>query len=247
MPESATGRFEKYQAALQEGHDHLRQGRLKPALAAYRSAATIGEGRAQPHVLAGGVLVGLGKLKDAIGEYDKAIVLDPDDRLAVGGKAGALRALGRGKAADELDDRLRDLEEEAETLRLASAVAGAGGAESAEGLLVTAERMVGKGRRELAIKAWLAAAQRYAGAGHLDAALDTCLQALTTDAGSPYVHLELAKLYFLHGWHQRAADHLLLLDKLLSLEPNAQVRAGVSELAVTYSKVDERLEGLLIS
>jgi tetratricopeptide (TPR) repeat protein len=245
MPDVATGRFEKYQAALQQGHDELRQGRLKQSLAAYRSAADIGEQRAQPHVLAAGVLIRLGKFKDAVAEYDKAIALDPDDRSAVAGKAGALRAMGRTKAADEMDARLADLEEEAEALRLASAVAGAGGEGSAEGLLVTAERMVGKGRRELAIKAWLAAAELYAGAGHLEAALDTCLQALTTDAGSPSVHLELSKLYFQHGWHQRGADHLLLLDKLLSLEPNADVRSGVSELAARYSTLDNRLEALL--
>ena len=238
------GRFERYQAALQTGHDEQRKGRLKQALAAYKSASELGERRALPHVLAAGVLIHMGKMKDALTEYDKAIAIDPNDRPAVAGKAGALRAMGRDKDAVALDQRLIELEEEAEAQRLATAVAGAGGAESAEGLLVTAERMVAQGRQSLAVSAWLAAATRYSASGHLDAALDTCLHALLTDSGSPAIHLELSRLYFMHGWHQRAVDHLLLLDKLLRLEPNAEVRGGVTELAAQYGSLDPRLEAL---
>jgi tetratricopeptide (TPR) repeat protein len=109
---------------------------------------------------------------------------------------------------------------------------------------VTAERMVAQGRKQMAITAWLGAASRYAAAGHLDAALDTCLRALLVDSGSAAVHLELSRLYFLHGWHARAIDHLLLLDKLLRLEPDADVRGGVAELAAQYGSLDSRLEGL---
>ena len=238
------GRFERYQAALQTGHDEQRRGRLKQALAAYNSAAELGEGRALPHVLAAGVLIRMGKMKDALAAYDRAIADDPNDRSAVAGKAGALRAMGREKDALALDQRLAELEEDAEAQRLATAVAGAGGAESAEGLLVTAERMVAQGRQQMAIAAWLAAASRYSASGHLDAALDTCLRALLADSGSPAIHLELSRLYFMHGWHQRAVDHLLLLDKLLRLEPNAEVRGGISELAAQYGSLDTRLEAL---
>ena len=241
---TSDGRFERYQAALQLGHDELRHGRLKQALAAYNSAAELGERRALPHVLAAGVLIHMGRMKDALAAYDKALAIDPNDRSAVAGKAGALRAMGREKDALPLDRRLAELEDEAEALRLATAVAGAGGAESAEGLLVTAERMVAQGRPQLALTAWLGAASRYAASGHLDAALDTCLRALLVDSGSPAIHLELSRLYFMHGWHQRAVDHLLLLDKLLRLEPNADVRGGVTELAAQYGSLDPRLEGL---
>jgi tetratricopeptide (TPR) repeat protein len=241
---ASDGRVERYQRALQEGHDELRQGRLKQALAAYKSAADLGETRSLPHVLAAGVLIRLGRVKDAVAEYDKAIAIDDSDRSAVAGKAGALRALGREKDAAPLDKRLAELEEEAEAIRLASAVAGAGGAESAEGLLVTAERMLAQNRRELAITAWLAAAKRYAADGHLDAALDTCLRALLADSGSAPVHLELSRLYFLHGWHQRGVDHLMLLEKLLRLEPNAAVSKGVTVLAAEFASLDKRLEAL---
>ena len=241
---TSDGRFERYQAALQLGHDELRHGRLKQALAAYNSAAELGERRALPHVLAAGVLIHMGRMKDALAAYDKALAIDPNDLSAVAGKAGALRAMGREKDAAPLDRRLAELEDEAEALRLATAVAGAGGAESAEGLLVAAERMVAQGRPQLALTAWLGAASRYAASGHLDAALDTCLRALLVDSGSPAIHLELSRLYFMHGWHQRAVDHLLLLDKLLRLEPNAEVRGGVTELAAQYGSLDPRLEGL---
>jgi tetratricopeptide (TPR) repeat protein len=241
---ASDGRVERYQQALAQGHDELRAGRLKQALDAYKSAAGLGENRSLPHVLAAGVLIRLGRLKDAIGEYDKAIAIDGSDRSAVAGKAGALRALGRGKDAAKLDTRLLELEEEAEQNRLASAVAGAGGAESAEGLLVTAERMLAQGRTELAITAWLAAARRYAADGHLDAALDTCLRALLASSGSAPVHLELSRLYFLHGWHQRGVDHLMLLEKLLRLNPNAAVSSGVLALASEYGTLDKRLEAL---
>jgi len=233
--------FERYQSALQQGHDELRQGKLKQALAAYKSAAELGEERALPHVLAAGVLIRLGRVKDSLAEYDKALALDGNDRSAVAGKAGALRAMGRLKDAAPLELKLAELDEEAEASRLASAVAGAGGAESAEGLLVAAERMVAHGRRDAAVTAWLAASQRYATAGQLDAALDTCLRALLTDSGSPPVHLELSRLYFLRGWHVRGADHLILLDKLLRLAPNDAVRKGLTEMADKYSKVDPRL------
>jgi len=241
---TSDGRFERYQAALQTGHDEQRKGQLKQALAAYKSASELGERRALPHVLAAGVLIHMGKMKDALAEYDKAVAIDPNDRSAVAGKAGALRAMGREKDAVILDQRLTELEEEAEAQRLATAVAGAGGSESAEGLLVTAERMVAQGRQNLAISAWLAAATRYSASGHLDAALDTCLRALLADSGSAAIHLELSRLYFMHGWHQRAVDHLLLLDKLLRLEPNDEVRGGISELAAQYGSLDTRLEAL---
>jgi tetratricopeptide (TPR) repeat protein len=241
MPLPPEGRFERYQAALQQGHDHLRQAKLKQALTSYRSAAELGEKRALPHVLAAGVLIRLGRIKEALSEYDKALALDPNDRSAVAGKAGTLRAAGRAAEAAKLDAKLDELEEEAEAQRLASAVAGAGGVESPEGLLVTAERMVAQGRREGAITAWLGASERYAAAGQLDAALDTCLRALLADSGSPRVHLELSRLYFLRGWHQRGADHLLLLDKLLALAPNDTVRVELVELAAKYDKLDTRL------
>ena len=241
------GRFEKYQASLQEGHDHLRSARLKEALASYRKAAELGEARALPHALAASVLIRLGRLKDALGEYDKALKIDPADVSATAGKAGALRALGKLADAAKLDARLAELEEEAEAVRLASLVAGAGGKESTEGLLVTAERMLGQGRREVAITAWLAAARRYAADGQLDAALDTCLQALLANSGSPAVHLELARLYFLRGWHQRGAEHVVLLSTLLDLAPDEPVRTGVAELAARYAEVDSRLGNLVIA
>ena len=240
------GRFERYQAALQSGHEQLRQGKLKQALDQYRTAAGLGEQRALPHVLSAGVLIRMGRIKDALSEYDKALALDPDDRSAVGGKARTLRAAGRMAEAAPLEARLGELEEDAETQRLASAVAGAGGTESAEGLLVLAERMIDRGRSDAAINAWLTAAQRYAAGGHLDAALDVCLRALLADSGSAVIHLELARLYFLRGWHQRGADHLLLLDKLLALEPNGAVRGGVGELAGRYGTLDSRLAGLTV-
>jgi len=246
MP-TTDGRFERYQVALQQGHDQLRQGKLKPALASYHSAAELGEKRALPHVLAAGVLIRLGRLKEALSEYDKALALDPNDRSAVAGKAGTLRAAGRATEAAPLEAKLAELEEEAEAQRLASAIAGAGGTENPEGLLVTAERMVAKGRREHAINAWLAASQRYAAAGKLDAALDTCLRALLADSGSARVHVELARLYFLRGWHQRGADHLLLLDKLLALEPNQDVRAEVVAMAAKYDTLDTRLVPIALS
>jgi tetratricopeptide (TPR) repeat protein len=242
---ASDSRFERYQAALQQGHDDLRQNHLKQALTAYRSAADLGEQRALPHVLAASVLIRLGRIKDALAEYDKALALDAGDRSAVAGKAAALRALGRDEAAAPLEQRLAELDDEAEAQRLASAVAGAGGAESVEGLLVSAERMATKGNTQTAIKAWLGAAGRYAAEGRLDAALDTCLRALAVDSGSAPIHLELARLYFLHGWHQRAVDHLLLLDKLLRLEPDEAVRVGLTDLATQYSAIDGRLQSLL--
>ena len=72
---------------------------------------------------------------------------------------------------------------------------------------------------------------RYAASGHLDAALDTCLRALLVDPGSPAIHLELSRLYFVHGWTSAPSTTCCLLDRCWRLEPDADVRGGVTELA----------------
>src|SRR4029079_4105168 len=104
-------------ASRQPGDECQRRGKLRRSRAAYNSAAELGEGRSLPHVLAAGVLIHMGKMKDALAAYDKAIANDPNDRSAVAGKAGALRAIGREKEALALDQRLAELEDDAEAQR----------------------------------------------------------------------------------------------------------------------------------
>jgi hypothetical protein len=51
----------------------------------------------------------------------------------------------------------------------------------------------------------------------------------------------MARIYFRRGWNERAAERLVLLDRLLSLEPNPPVSAGLRELARLHAAADARL------
>lgn len=239
---SVDDRFERYQRSLQEGHDQARRGRLKQALESYRAAAQVAEERPLPHVLVGETLLRMGRPREALPAYDRALELAPADVAALEGRATTLRALGRTTEAAEAADTLAQLEQAAEARQLAAVSAGSGG--QAEAMLMIAERSHQQGKAEMALDAWLRAAAGYAADGHVDAAVDTCLRALLVDPGSPRIHLVLCRLYFERGWRDRAVDHLVLLDRLLKLEPDDKLRRELVELARANSGADARVAAI---
>jgi tetratricopeptide (TPR) repeat protein len=111
-------------------------------------------------------------------------------------------------------------------------------------LVGNAEEARMEGRMEDAVTAYVLAASGYREAAALDAGLDACHEALTLAPGSPDVHLTMADLYFDRGWQERAADKLVLLDRLLQLqEPNGW-RDRLLTLASQHEAGDPRLAAL---
>jgi tetratricopeptide (TPR) repeat protein len=229
-----------YQEALRRGHQALMAGKPRDAVAEYTRAAELADDRALPHLSLGRALLALGRPAQALAAFGRARERAPADPAALRGVADALSRLGRrgeaARAAAELD-------------RLAAESAAAEAAAEAalppaEALTVAAERAWHARRADAAVDGWLAAARVHAADGHLDAALDVCQRALLADPAEPRVQLELCRLYLARGWHGLAAERMLLLGRLLELEPLAGVNAELAELARSAAADDARLAAL---
>ena len=77
-------------------------------------------------------------------------------------------------------------------------------------------------------------------------AASACQRALAVSQGAPAVHLQMARVYFQRGWTELATERMLLLDRMLSLEDDPQVREGLQELARTHHATEPRLARLAI-
>src|SRR3954454_23603795 len=71
--------FEQYKDALRRGHVAVAGDELELALAAYRMAAALVPDRPLPYASMGAVLQRLGHTEEALGAYDRAVALAPDD------------------------------------------------------------------------------------------------------------------------------------------------------------------------
>lgn len=118
--------YERYKEALRVGHVAVLRGALEEAGEAYRTAASIAPSRALPHTSLGGVLLRLGHLDEALGEFGAALTRAPHDEGALLGQAEALNIAGqRVNAAAALDhvsevqEAAGRLPEAADTLRRA--------------------------------------------------------------------------------------------------------------------------------
>ena len=115
----------------------------------------------------------------------------------------------------------------------------------AEQLAAEGEAALDSGDRETAASAFVEAAAAFVTAGALDAAIDACQNALTAAPGSAQAHLWLARLYFDRGWHDRAVDKVLLLDRLLALEGTPGVREEMIGLIHAQAPEEPRLAALV--
>ena len=243
--------FERYQAALQKGHRAVIDGRPREALKHYSEAAALADTRPLPHVCIGGVLLGTGQVEEALAAYERALALAPNDRAAIDGKAAALLAAGRSDDAAAMTGRLADAEQANDRERRDAAMAAAlreaeraGTSARPEVLHIYAEQAMVAQRPQAAIEAWLESARLFAEAGQLDAALDSAQRALLTAPGETRVHLELSRLYLLRGWPDRAGERLKLLDQLLDLQPDDELRSAARALAAENATADPRLRAL---
>jgi tetratricopeptide (TPR) repeat protein len=241
--------FERYKEALKQGHVAMFKGRPKDALVHYQEAAKLAGHRPLPYINMGSVLLQMGRAQEAVAAYDQALHRAPDDPQALNGKAAALLASGkRGDAAAVLQ-RVAELEAQETRLRAeaeadAKAAVWAGGPER---LMIAAEQAQGAGNMAGAIEAYVGAAAGYLDREQLDAALDACQRGLGLSLGAPSVHLQMARIYFQHGWTERAVERLLLLDRLLVFENDPSALAALRELARMHRGDDARLTGLTAS
>lgn len=223
--------FKRYAEALRIGHQLAAQTRYRDALKHYEQAAALAPERARPHIAVGDMQLRLRRAKQALEAYDRALELEPDDFDALTGRATALLALGRRDQAAEVKARL-------DALR---APAQAGHAlqveeeplEGADALHAAGQRAFRSGDQAGAIDAWLRESRAHRADLHFDAAIDACLRALSLSIGAPRIHLELADIYFRHGWHELGEERVRLLDLLLATEsePDSELRAELTSLA----------------
>ena len=109
---------------------------------------------------------------------------------------------------------------------------------------VAADEALRAGQTEAAIDAFLAESAEHAAAKHFDAALDASMSALSVKPSSRRVHLQMTRLYFQRGWTDKGVERALLLDRLLSLDPDPAVAGELRELAASNAASDERLAAL---
>jgi tetratricopeptide (TPR) repeat protein len=108
----------------------------------------------------------------------------------------------------------------------------------AESLIRTADALLDEDRRLEAAEAYAAAATAFQLIGESAAAFDACQRGLEAAPGSAIVHVELARLYLARGWRDRAADKLILLDRLMVVAGDEDGHAAAVALA-TANLADE--------
>lgn len=234
--------YARYREALRLGHHEAAEGRFGEALRHYQTAAEVAADRALPHVGVGAMLLRLGRAKEALAAYERALAAEPTNLDALTGRAATLLATGRRDEAARVRQQITDLRHSAES---PSAPTGDGTPMSrADTLHAAGEEAMRAGTPEAAIDAWLAESAEHATEGHLDAALDASLRALAVAPGAPRIHLELCRLYFRRGWSDQGVERALLLERLLTLEPDPAIEDELRQLAAENAAADDRLAAL---
>lgn len=113
-----------------------------------------------------------------------------------------------------------------------------------EAFLEDAERARDGGRTLEALALYVLASDAYARAEAPEAALEVCQRALEVGPDAPAVHLALARLYFARNWRERAVEKVVLIDRLLDLQPAPAARRELAALAAAYEAQDPRLAAI---
>lgn len=221
--------YVRYCDALRLGHQRAAEGRFKDALGHYRAASALAGERALPLVGVGGMLLHLGRARDALAAFERALECEPGDQEALSGRAAALLALGRRAESAQVQALIHGQREQV----VGSAPASATDVTGADNLLAAGEQARAAGRIGAAIDAWLAESAEHCKAERYDAALDACLRALALDTSAARTHLELARVWLVRGWQDLARERIQLLGRLLVLQPDERVSAALRSLSAT--------------
>lgn len=219
--------YGRYAEALRLGHQRAAEGNFKDALGHYQAAAELAGERALPNVAVGGMYLRLGKVREALVAFERALAHEPDDVDALTGRAAALFAAGRRAEAAQVQERVTH----------AGPEVGAAPADdttitpNSDRLMLAGEEARASRRSGAALDAWLAESAEHRAAEHYDAALDACLRALSLDSSAARSHLELCRVWLARGWKDLAAERVALLERLLALQPDAPVSAALRDLA----------------
>ncbi|MEO6351160.1 MAG: tetratricopeptide repeat protein [Candidatus Limnocylindrales bacterium] len=235
--------YDRYREALRLGHHHAAEGKFAEALTQYQSAASLAGERALPHVGIGGMLLRLGRAKEALGAYERAVAIEPTNLDALSGRAAALLAAGRRDEAAKVQQQIADVRS-GNLPTTAATGPDATPMSAADAMHAAGEQALQAGNNDAAIDAWLAESAEHASADRLDAALDASLRALSVDPGAPRIHLDLTRLYFKRGWVDKGVERALLLARLLDLDTDLKVEAALRALAADNLAADERLAPL---
>ena len=232
--------YKRYAEELRTGHQLAAEGKYKDALRHYQAAAELAGERALPHLHVGSMLLHLGKSKDAVAAFERALAQEPKNLDALTGHAAALLAAGRRAEAGQVQARIA-LIRGREPDSVGAPAVDATPMSSAEMQMIAGEQARAAGNGQGAIDAWLAEAREYSNAALYDAALDACLRALAIDSSTSRIHLEMARVYFKRGWLDRAVERVTLLRRLLSMESDEEVRAALAGLVAEHAPRDRRL------
>jgi tetratricopeptide (TPR) repeat protein len=243
--------FERYKEALRAGHVAMLHGRLKEALKRYGEATELADHRALPHASLGAVLLQLGRAADALAAYERALAREPENEAARSGLANALDALGRKKDAAAARAAIGQPRPEPAADAMVEAPLPAGDEPQPRHTVADAERLVQAARlaavradTEAEVSGYVQAGHAYVEAHCSDAALDALQRALALAPGDADVHLALAHLYFERGWRDRAVEKLVLLDRLMAIEPRPGAHDQLLALARERAPDDARLAAL---
>ena len=235
--------YGQYREALKLGHQEAAAGRFAQALRHYTAAAELAPDRALPHIAVGGMQLRLGHARESLVAYDRALENEPTNIDALTGRAAALLAAGRRDEASKVQQQIIDIRRAAE-MPAGFAPGDATDLSRADTLHAAAQMALIQGNQDVAIDAFLAESAEHASADHLDAALDAALAAVSTAPSAPRIHLQLVRLYFQRGWSDKAVERALLLDRLLTLDPEPQVHDQLRKLAAENIAADQRLAAL---
>jgi tetratricopeptide (TPR) repeat protein len=234
--------YARYRESLRLGHQEAAEGRYAEALRHYEAAAAVASDRALPHVAVAGTHLRLGNAKEALASYERALSIEPQNVDALTGRVAAYLAAGRR------DDAARAQRQIEEALNTHPPLTGTAGDETpmtrADTMRAAADEALRAGETEAAIDAFLAESTEHAAANHHDAALDASMSALSVKPSSRRVHLQMTRLYFQRGWTDKGVERALLLDRLLTLDPDPAVAAELRQLAATNASADGRLAAI---
>ena len=229
-------------------------GRLADACDAARRALELAESkdrRRQVETLVGRLKVSAG---DEAAELSLARALRLLEPPQVDTVPSAEAAAGEPADAGPIADQDADQTEVAEaepavveaTVEAEPVVEAEPEAEAADGyaLGATAEAALAAGDHAVAREALLAAASAHRAAGRSAAAIDACYLALAIVPDDVDLHLMLAELYLERGWRAPAADKLVLLAFLASLDDDPATRTRICRLAGELLPEEARLADL---